>query len=154
EHQTLPSYGANFITGDRQNARVIAHELAHQWFGNSLTVRSWRDIWLNESFAEYMAWQWMRSAQGDSAFASAWRGATDHPYRASLARADSGGPATMFGPLTFHKGPLVLCMLEDFIGSAAMGRALREYVTRNAYGHSSLEEFQRVAEKASGKPLG
>jgi len=154
EHQTLPSLGASLITGDGSVAQVIAHEAAHQWFGNSLTVSDWRDIWLNESFAEYMAWRWVRSARGDSAFGSLSRGAADHDFAVPLARADSGGFGTMFGALTFHKGPVVLVMLEDLIGTRAMDDALRSYVTRNAYGRASLSDFRESAERASGRELG
>jgi len=154
EHQTIPSLGAQLITGDGSVAQVIAHEAAHQWFGNSLTVRDWSDIWLNESFAEYMAWRWVRSARGDSAFNALWRGAADHDFAVPLARADSGGFATMFGGLTFHKGPVVLLMLEDMIGTKAIDAALREYVARNAYRSASLAEFRRAVNNASGRDLG
>jgi len=154
EHQTVPSLGAQLITGDGSVAQVIAHEAAHQWFGNSLTVGDWSDIWLNESFAEYMAWRWVRSARGDSAFDALWHGAADHDFALPLARADSGGFATMFGALTFHRGPVVLLMLEDLIGTKAIDAALREYVTRNAYGRASLAEFRRAVNAASGRDLG
>jgi aminopeptidase N len=154
EHQTLPSLGSALITGDGSVARIIAHEAAHQWFGNSLTVSDWRDIWLNESFAEYMSWRWVRSARGDSAFDALWRGAADHDFAVPLGRADSGGFSTMFGALTFHKGPVVLLMLEDLIGTTAMDAALRSYVTRNAYRRASLAEFRQSAEKAAGRELG
>jgi aminopeptidase N len=60
----------------------------------------------------------------------------------------------MFGALTFHKGPVVLVMLEDLIGTRAMDDALRSYVTRNAYGRASLSDFRESAERASGRELG
>ena len=58
EAQGIATFGANYATTDWQSERLVAHELAHQWFGNSLTVRSWRDIWLHEGFACYAEWLW------------------------------------------------------------------------------------------------
>src|SRR5262245_39075505 len=71
EHQTLPSYGAPLITGDRSNDWILAHELAHQWFGNLLTVANWSHIWLNESFATYAFALWQEHPRGDSAYRAA-----------------------------------------------------------------------------------
>ena len=79
EHQTLPSLGASLVTGGGSVAQVIAHEAAHQWFGNSLTISDWKDIWLNESFAEYMAWRWVRATRRKK-----------HPARASGGSSISG----------------------------------------------------------------
>jgi aminopeptidase N len=153
EHQTIPSFGAFFITGKHEHDQIIAHEIAHQWFGNSLTVAGWRDIWLNESFSEYMAWRFMRADRGDTAFASLVAEAKAKQYTGTIARADSGGFATMFGDLTFEKGPLVLTMLEQQIGTRAMDQALRDYVRTHAYGLASQQDFQRLCERYSGKSL-
>jgi len=154
EHQTLPSLGASFITGKHENDQIIAHEIAHQWFGNSVTVASWRDIWLNESFSEYMAWRFIRAEHGDSAFARLMAEARDNAYDGTLARADSGGFKSMFGDLTFEKGPLVLAMLEQKIGRRAMDAALADYVHGHAYGLASQRDFQSACERHSGQQLG
>ena len=68
EHQTIPSLGPNFFTGDHKFDRILAHELAHQWFGNALTVKNWSDVWLNEGFATYANLLWIESRKGDDAF--------------------------------------------------------------------------------------
>jgi aminopeptidase N len=153
EHQTIPSYGAFFISGKHEHDQIIAHEIAHQWFGNSVTVPSWRHIWLNESFSEYMAWRWVRADHGDSAFARLVAEAKGKQYAGSIAHADSGGFATMFGDLTFEKGPLVLAMLEQKIGTRAMDQALADYVRTHAYGLASQRDFQAICEHYSGKSL-
>ena len=67
EAQGLSIFGANFLEDDWSTERLVAHELSHQWFGNSLTIRSWRDIWMHEGFACYSEWLWSEeSGQGSA----------------------------------------------------------------------------------------
>ena len=67
EAQGLSVFGANHMDGRRGSERLVAHELAHQWFGNSLTVGLWRDIWLHEGFACYAEWLWSEASGGRTA---------------------------------------------------------------------------------------
>ncbi len=65
ESQSLSTFGRNFMDGDWDCVRLVAHELAHQWFGNAVTLRHWKDIWLHEGFACYAEWLWSEESGGD-----------------------------------------------------------------------------------------
>src|SRR5262249_48910527 len=67
EAQGLSIFGANFLDDVWNTERLVAHELSHQWFGNSLTIRSWRDIWMHEGFACYSEWLWSEASGRRSA---------------------------------------------------------------------------------------
>lgn len=127
--------------------------MAHQWFGNSLTARDWSDIWLNESLAELMAWDWIHRSQGDSAYTVITAQAQAATAPAPIAPASASDPRTLFGVGTFVKGPLVLTQLRDLIGEQAFTGGLRAYVARHAYGLVSTIDLQRAFEQASGRSL-
>lgn len=153
EGQTLSHIGAALFTGARENEQVIAHEVAHQWFGNSLTPASWADIWLNESLAEYMAWEWIRRSRGEAAYQALLDSAVVAPTPKPIVPADPADFATLFGNATFQRGPAVLVLLERDLGSTVFQRALRDYVARYRGGTVSTDDFQRAAEQASGRSL-
>jgi aminopeptidase N len=153
EHQTIPSYGAGRITGDHRYEWILAHELAHQWFGNALTVRSWSDVWLNEGFATYAAWLWYEQSRGRAAYDSIVAQRMRAEYRTPLFVADSSNVDEMFTAATFFKGALVLHMLRHVLGDEVFFRALREYVAANRYGTVVTANFQSACEAAAGRRL-
>ena len=153
EGQTLSHVGTALFTGTRENEQVIAHEVAHQWFGNALTVASWADIWLNEGLAEYMAWQWIRRSRGEVAYQALLDSAVAAPTPKPIVPADPADFASLFGDATFQRGPAVLVLLERELGTTAFRRALRDYVGRHAGGTVGTEDFQHAAEQASGRSL-
>jgi aminopeptidase N len=153
EGQTLSHLGAALLTGTHENEQVFAHEVAHQWFGNSLSVERWQDIWLNESLAEYMAWQWIRQSRGEAAYQALLDSAVAAPAAKAIVPADPADFATLFGAATFQRGPAVLALLERQMGTAPFRRTLRAYVARHADGTVTTVDFQRAAEQAYGKSL-
>ena len=112
EAQGLSVFGANHMDGRRGSERLVAHELAHQWFGNSLTVGRWQDIWLHEGFACYAEWLWSERADGrpaDDFARAAWERLAALPQDLLLA---DPGPDLMFDDRLYKRGALTLHALR------------------------------------------
>jgi aminopeptidase N len=146
ETQTLPVYGKDAV-----EESIICHELAHQWFGNSVSVAEWDDIWLNEGFAEYAAWMYeeqtsdakehderLRRLYGFARFAGA-----EPPGRVDV--------GSMFGLSVYVRGPLALHFLRQEIGDEAFLRVLRDWLAVHRNGNASLEQFLELLEREAGR---
>lgn len=137
EAQGLSIFGANHIRGDHTWERLIAHELSHQWFGNSLGLAQWNDIWLNEGFACYAEWLWFEHSTGRHAADSArehYAEIAAQPQNILLA---DPGPRDMFDDRVYKRGALTVHALRTLLGDAPFFRALRRYVAAGA--HSVVE---------------
>ena len=153
EHQTCTSYGAQLIRGDHWYDWVVAHELAHQWFGDLVTMRAWSHIWLNEGFASYAEALWAEHLGGPEAY---------HDYVASFDRGlfptsvfvyDSTNNGSLFSRTVYDKGALVLHMLRHVLKDEAFFAALKAYAVEFAYSNATTEDFRRVCERAYGADL-
>ena len=153
EAQGMSIFGANHLDGKRTHERLVVHELAHQWFGNSLTIADWRHIWLNEGFATYTEWLWSE-ASGDrpaAAHARQWH-AVLAGAPADLVLADPG-PARMFDQRVYKRGGLVLHALRVRLGDERFFGLLREWTARYRYGSVTTDEFVALAERVAAEPL-
>jgi aminopeptidase len=139
EAQGMSVFGANHLDGHHE--RLIAHELAHQWFGNSLTVAAWRDIWLNEGFACYAEWIWSEGAGKTSADALAarhWQRLAGEPQ--DLVIADPG-PELMFDDRLYKRGALTLHALRRTVGDDPFFAQLRDWASCFEHGSVSTAGY-------------
>lgn len=143
-------------------ANTILHELAHMWFGNLVTMEWWNDLWLNESFAEYMSHLALAEA---TEWTDAWIGFTSrkewglsqdqlpstHPIKAEIR--DLQDVEVNFDGITYAKGASVLRQLVSYVGQENFFRGLNSYLTKNAWGNATLEDLLTELEAASGRDL-
>jgi aminopeptidase N len=122
----------------------VAHELAHQWFGNCLTLARWRDVWLHEGFACYAEWLWSEQAGGLSAdehARTAWRRLRTLPQDLVIA---NPGPELMFDDRLYKRGALTLHALRLTLGEKRFFDALRSWVAEHRYGSVTTAGFTAV----------
>ncbi|MFF5207237.1 M1 family metallopeptidase [Streptosporangium sp. NPDC000396] len=145
EAQGMSIFGVNHVDGRRGEERLIAHELAHQWFGNSLTVADWRDIWLHEGFAAYAEWIWSQASGGESADDHALR----WHRRLSLLPQDfvlaDPGARQLFDDRVYKRGALTLHALRRVLGDLAFFAMMREWTTANRHGVVTTDMFLDLA---------
>jgi aminopeptidase len=153
EAQGLSVFGANHMDGRRGSERLVAHELAHQWFGNSLTVAHWRDIWLHEGFACYAEWLWSERADGRPAEAfarEAWEKLAALPQDLLLG---DPGPGLMFDDRLYKRGALTLHALRRLTGDERFFGMLTSWATTHRHGSVSTDAFLAHAEQRTGLPV-
>ncbi len=151
EHQTISSMG-NFGEG------VIAHELAHQWFGDKITCADWHHIWLNEGFATFSEGVFYENYYDKNRYNSFIVNEMNYARiaRGSIYVENINSINEIFSPArSYAKGGIVLHMLRGVLGDELFFETLQNYLTDQelAYGVATTEDFQRVAEEVSGKDL-
>jgi aminopeptidase N len=154
ENQTRPVYGSGFF-GAGQDVTVVVHELAHEWFGDSVSVRNWRDIWLNEGFATYAEWVYAERNGGLSAKQRAAREYVNHPAGDNFWRIPPGAPGAagvLDGPV-YTRGGMALQALRVAVGDQNFFATLRAWATERAGGNGSVQDFLAVLERVSGKQV-
>ncbi|MDE1861016.1 MAG: M1 family metallopeptidase [Candidatus Micrarchaeota archaeon] len=142
-------------------AEVIAHELAHQWFGDLVTMKWWNDLWLNESFATFMSYkamdsvfpEWkMKTQYIDDVIATALAAdqlASTHPIRANVR-----SPAEIdqiFDEISYEKGGSVLNMIEDYVGQETFRKGLHDYLSSHSYSNAANDDLWMAIQKHARK---
>jgi aminopeptidase N len=154
EHTTV-SFMGGFSRG------LIAHELAHQWFGDKITCGSWKDIWLNEGFATYLSGLVVEDFDGNAAFTS-WKQSKVNSITSQLDGSvyltdqDTTNVSRIFnGRLSYNKGSMVLHMLRKKIGDVDFYQGIQNYLSNpnHAFGYAKSEDFIPIMETASGEDL-
>ncbi|WP_396448290.1 M1 family metallopeptidase [Actinomadura sp.] len=149
ETQTRPVYGAFGL-----QPTIVAHELAHQWFGDSVSVTRWKDIWLNEGFATYAEWLWDEKSGGQTVqehFDEAYEGLG----AGELWNVPPGNPGRkkMFGRSVYDRGGMTLVALRNRVGEDVFYKILKAWTKQRAYSGGTTEQFIALAKKESGKDL-
>ena len=144
-------------------ARVIAHELAHMWVGNLVTMRWWDDLWLSESFADYLAHGALIEV---TRFQGAWatfcargkqrgydqdQGPSTHPVAGRVA--DSAAALQDFDGISYVKGASILKQLAAWLGSGTFERGLRAYLSEHRFGSVAMDDLLRALSRAGGNSL-
>lgn len=154
ENQTRPIYDPLFFVDPIGGDLVVVHELAHQWYGDSVALAAWPHIWLNEGFASYAEWMWLEreglvSAQDNfDAFAAI---PADDPFWA-LAIGDPG-PDHLFDFPVYARGAMTLHALRTTVGDRDFFRILRRWAQSNRGDNVSTDDLIALAEKVSGEQL-
>ncbi|GAA2652801.1 M1 family metallopeptidase [Nonomuraea recticatena] len=149
ENQTKPMYG-----GFKPDESIIAHELAHQWYGDSLSIKRWKDLWLNEGFATYAEWLWSEHRGRTSA-----QSLFDNYYAKPAGNAmwayppGQAKPNDLFNESVYIRGAMTLHALRTAVGDTAFFELLKKWAQDHKYGHVTTPEFVALAEKTSGKQL-
>lgn len=138
---------------------VVAHEIAHQWFGDSVTESTWADLWLSEGFATYFAGLFIQKQDGEDAFRTYMRDAAQRYFNFEKQAAfpihdtETKDLMALLNPNNYEKGAWVLHMLRNRLGDEAFFRGLRDYYKAHKEANATTEDLRAALEKSSGKDL-
>ena len=142
--------------------RVLAHEMAHQWFGDLVTMGWWNDLWLNEGFASWMQnkaavslhpdWQvWLNDGGSKQTAMDADARRTAHPIQQPVA--DESEAESVFDSITYLKSQAFIRELESYLGAQKFRDGIRHYIAAHAYGNATTADLWLALQRASGKPV-
>jgi aminopeptidase N len=153
-------YADGLFAPGRMRESLVAHETAHQWFGDAVTTATWPHVWLSEGFATYYAARWFEHAHGAEAFARELAAMRATVLRAAVTDTKPVIDTTLGDDLSellstnvYQRAGYVLHLLREEIGDRAFDDAVRAYYVAHRHGTATTDDFRRAAEAASGRPL-
>ena len=159
EHASAIFYGEKSIL-ERPDSGLIAHEIAHQWFGNSVTEKDWDDVWLSEGFATYFTLLVSEHYEGRDAFVAGLQRSREQVFAlekqlpgTAVLHDNLSDMKKVLNRLIYQKGGWTLHMLRGQIGTDKFWEGIRDYYGRYRNGSATTEDFRRVMEEHSGKDL-
>jgi aminopeptidase N len=159
ENASAIFYAGNLFPTHRMSEGLIAHETAHQWFGDAVTEREWGHLWLSEGFATYFATLWTRASQGDSAWHAELAGIRRQVLADSVVQVrpviDTAQTdyLELLNANSYQKGGYVLAMLHRMLGDSAFFGGLRTYYAAHRDGNALSDDLRRALEESSGRQL-
>jgi aminopeptidase N len=163
EHDLLFDTDNTSLPTKQRIVMVIAHELTHQWFGNLVTMRWWTDLWLNEGFAERMAykpmdhfypdWQVWTLFAVDEQYPGLKLDALANTHPVQVPINDPEEIRTIFDTISYQKGASSVHMLEHYLGPETFQSGIHHYLKRHAYGNTDTVDLWQALEEMSGKPV-
>jgi len=148
EHSTNTSYGTALVNGSHNYDYVIAHELSHHWWGDSVSPETWADVWLNEGFATYCEALWSENLGGPAAYRNYM-----NSFWNSLFSGTVYNPSNLFGSTVYDKGGWVQHMLRHVVGDANFFNAMRDWYTNHENGVGNTAQYQLQLEVRYGATL-
>jgi len=153
EHQTITSMGYFLITGDNRFDNVVLHELAHQWFGDAVTLKDWKNIWLNEGFATFSEALWREHKNGKADYFEAMKNFDGGYFKGTVYAPDGFIDDFAIYSTIYNKGGWVLHMLRGVMGDSIFFSAMREYYDRYKYSNAETSQLVEVCEELYGAKL-
>jgi aminopeptidase N len=150
ESQTKPNFDS------APGVSTLVHELAHQWYGDSVSLTRWKDIWLNEGFATYAEWLWSAHTGGrtpQQIFNRLYATPASDTDLWTPPAGDPGGPENLFGTPSYDRGAMTLQVLRNRIGDRAFFTVLRIWAAKHKYGNVTTAQFIALSERVSHKDL-
>jgi len=152
-------YDENALNGTRSAEALIAHEIVHQWFGNSATEKDWYHLWLSEGFATYLTNIYIEQTKGQLAFQEQLKKdrnrivSFEKHYRQPVVDSSYSSLMDLLNPNSYQKGGWVLHMLRGEIGDELFHKAIRTYYQKYRLSNADTKDFQDVVEQVSGTKL-
>ncbi len=152
EHQSMTFLGDGLVTGGRHYEAVVAHELSHSWFGNSVGLADWRDFWMNEGFAVFSEFLFTEIFFGDESAAS-YRQSDHNSYMSSGEDFPMFDPDVYLSRTCYNRAGIVIEMLRMLMGDSTFFAAVRDYTERFKYHTVTNDSLRIVMEEHYGESL-